>query len=49
MNCGEHNKTGGCQASPTAPKLCANDCGFFGSAATMKYMLQVPTTKGACS
>ncbi|XWS45704.1 hypothetical protein CRYUN_Cryun14cG0002400 [Craigia yunnanensis] len=25
----------GCQASLEAPKLCANNCGFFGTAATM--------------
>jgi len=30
----EHNETG-CQAPPEAPKLCANNCGFFGSPATM--------------
>ncbi|PRQ54553.1 putative transcription regulator A20-like family [Rosa chinensis] len=30
----EHNKTG-CQTRPEAPKLCINNCGFFGSAATM--------------
>ncbi|XP_048330336.2 zinc finger A20 and AN1 domain-containing stress-associated protein 8 [Ziziphus jujuba] len=30
----EQNETG-CQAAPGAPKLCANNCGFFGSAATM--------------
>lgn len=30
----EH-KEAGCQAAPEAPKLCANNCGFFGSPATM--------------
>ena len=30
----EQNETG-CQAPPEAPILCVNNCGFFGSAATM--------------
>ncbi|KAL5543431.1 hypothetical protein UlMin_007215 [Ulmus minor] len=30
----EHKETG-CQAPPEAPKLCANNCGFFGTASTM--------------
>lgn len=30
----EQNETG-CQTPPGAPKLCANNCGFFGSPATM--------------
>ncbi|CBI24865.3 unnamed protein product, partial [Vitis vinifera] len=30
----DHNETG-CQAPPEAPILCINNCGFFGSAATM--------------
>ena len=30
----EHNETG-CQAPPEAPMPCVNNCGFFGSAATM--------------
>lgn len=30
----EHNETG-CEAPPEAPTLCINNCGFFGSAATM--------------
>ncbi|KAF5748767.1 zinc finger family protein [Tripterygium wilfordii] len=30
----DHDKTG-CQAPPERPILCVNNCGFFGSAATM--------------
>ncbi|XP_010544226.1 PREDICTED: zinc finger A20 and AN1 domain-containing stress-associated protein 2-like [Tarenaya hassleriana] len=30
----EHDKTG-CQNPPECPKLCINNCGFFGSPATM--------------
>ncbi|XP_010544224.1 PREDICTED: zinc finger A20 and AN1 domain-containing stress-associated protein 2-like [Tarenaya hassleriana] len=30
----EHDKTG-CQTPPECPKLCVNNCGFFGSPATM--------------
>ncbi|KAM7279973.1 hypothetical protein ACFE04_007107 [Oxalis oulophora] len=30
----DHNETG-CQAPPDRPILCINNCGFFGSAATM--------------
>ncbi|XP_062115323.1 zinc finger A20 and AN1 domain-containing stress-associated protein 8-like [Humulus lupulus] len=32
----EHKETG-CQVPPGAPKLCANNCGFFGNAATMNF------------
>ncbi|XP_030493696.2 zinc finger A20 and AN1 domain-containing stress-associated protein 8 [Cannabis sativa] len=31
------NKDTGCQVPPGAPKLCANNCGFFGNAATMNF------------
>ncbi|CAN8288316.1 unnamed protein product [Cochlearia groenlandica] len=30
----DHDKTG-CQSPPEGPKLCVNNCGFFGSSATM--------------
>lgn len=52
----DHDKTG-CQAPPEGPILCINNCGFFGSAATMNMcskchkdmMLKQEQTKLAAS